>query len=247
MYPGMLGFAWSFRAVSFASVMNFLLPARIGEFSLVALLSKFLNLDFRAVGLSVLVIRVQELVYSLIIAGILFFAFRSTVLIEGAGFQIRQVSPWFLICAAALVLVALLLLYVFRESTHLKHSRGVIQDWRINLLSAAIAFMMLLTILCVAKWLVIENAVVITPMVFIAVLLVSFIPVNGLANVGGYHLAWAAPLLAMGYSRDQAVPLAVSAHLGVSGLVLLALLATLITDLFLARRGKTRSDLGKEA
>ena len=216
--------AWSLHSVTLAAVMNFLLPARLGELSLVALVVQRLQQDYRSVVLSVAVIRIQEFLFASVLAiGWLLLAQRSVPerWWQGAG---EGVSLWFAALLGLGLVIALWIARRFWQHALLAMPRAHARDPRLWQLSAAVALCMLLLIFCVARGLNIAQAAALTPLVFFAVLLVSFSPVNGLANVGGYHLAWALPLIGLGYDSDQAVSLAVLSHLVVFLMVLVALL-----------------------
>lgn len=230
MYAEETSFLWHLRTVSLASVMNFLLPARLGEFSLVALVAKRLGFGIGAVGISIFVIRIQELVCATVIAVFLLVFFGTATL----GRLLLQVNLGsglvFLIVTLALVGLGALA-YLFRQHALLEKTRRSFLDEGLWGYSALVSLLMFGLIYFVAKALDVEDALATTPLIFLSALLVSLFPVNGLANVGGYHLAWVLPLLAVGYSSDAAVSFSVLAHVMVSALVVLAAFFVLIIDI----------------
>lgn len=230
MYPQEPGFIWHLRTVSLTSVINFLLPARLGELSIVVLVAKRLALGLGDVGLSIFAIRVQELVVALII-GLALLIFAPSGVSTFFGFFEASPALWSLVLLAFGGVIVLAAIYFYRKHPILDSARKHFCSVKIWGCSWLISVLMYLLIYAIARWLNVDDALAVTPLIFLAVLLVSFVPVNGLANIGGYHLAWVLPLVAVGYETELAVSIALLAHLGVSVLVILATVAVLVLDM----------------
>lgn len=197
------------------SVINFLVPARLGEVSLPWMLAKQTGLKISSTVAAAIGIRLIEVVASIVI---LFFCFA----LFPDGFQSMLSIFGFSSHSAMLVAIAIWVTIIFMLVILIKRQ---VADYRINIpvwiASLGVMLLALSLTMAVCMALGVESVFQVAPIIFLASILVRLMPANGLANAGGLHAAWAAPLALFGYDAPEAVLISIWAHLLIASLVVI--------------------------
>lgn len=208
-----LGVRSGFAISCYFSVINFLIPARLGEVSLPWMIARQTGEKFTSAAAAVISIRFMELVAA---AGIMLACL---VLLPQ---ELESIWFWTGLSAAALALaavviaVASLILWWGFIRTRVRGYEMALPAW---MLSLGVMVLALLLTASICRALGISSALEVAPVIFLASLLIRFLPANGLASSGGLHAAWAVPLGLLGYGTSDALLLSLWAHFLITCLV----------------------------
>jgi hypothetical protein len=201
---------WS-AACGFYSSLNFLLPAKLGEFSLPMLIQRFFGEKILDNIPVILGLRVMDVGTLFAVAGLAALFVGYTEWVEGMVHLL-----WLAGGGLTCLLIALGVPVIRRflaGKIELARNRLAGHFLYIGLTSFLLAGVFFLQVLATALALGAPGALIAGLTVFIFTVLTRIVPADGLANIGSHHLAWFFALTILGMPRDEAMSVAVLSHL----------------------------------
>lgn len=201
--------------------LNYFFPMKMGEFSFPLLSRLFLGKTMLESGAALIICRVMDLAFVLLmflVVTIIWDGLQEVLSVSGIGDL-----DFIWVIGGGLVMGGGLLLFLFRKyifRVYKKWSRilvinriGVPAGIRLVLATPAIWFCILGNFYFLAACL--GYQIPLAAMVVVSVLMVplSLIPVQGVANIGVFEVAWVSGLMLFGFSRGESLEIAVKVHL----------------------------------
>lgn len=209
----LISFRSGLRISCYFSLLNFLVPARLGEVSLPWMVASHTGIQFSAAAWVMLFVRVLELTIAFFLLLLVLVAYPNELqpMLTYSGWTQKIV----ILSLAVAIGITLFILVKWQKKLGFNYFDQTLVT------SLGVVVLAFLQTLVICMFLKIESPLQVAPMIFFASLFLRFIPVSGLANTGGLHLAWALPLFIVGYTQAEALELSVWAHLLITSLTLL--------------------------
>lgn len=223
-----------FKSISISMIHNFVnhvIPLRLGELSLPFLCKRFLKIDVLSSGVSLIIIRVYDVL-------ILCFLFLSAVFLSLSQFESRIDNIFIYSVIAVLIVTVLVLGFINRvidlflvsinkiadlvpgrSNEILKKTKERIQSVKedINAISRQTKFVALplttlsiwvlsyTTYFLVVRYLGVEISFIKNIIASSGVILANFLPVNGIGGFGTFEAGWSVGYMFWGMSKEMAI------------------------------------------
>lgn len=195
----------------FYSTLNFLLPARLGEFSLPLFIQRFFGEKFLDNAPIVLSLRIIDIGTLFSLGGLAALVVGYTEWLGSMG-QLIWLSGVLLIALALVFSVPGIRRFILAK-IDLAKDRLSGHLLSICLTSFFLAGVFFIQVLATAMALGTPDALITGFTIFIFTVLTRVVPADGMANIGSHHLAWFLALTISGMPRDEAMSVAVISHL----------------------------------
>lgn len=200
--------------------LNYLFPFKTGEFSFPVMSKIFLRRPLSESALALIICRIMDLILiAVLMLGVFFFDNSLVASVVRVFENVSRTGFYFVVSVMAITIFSFLVFFrVFRIgcllSKYFARFRNIscLQIILIFMLTFLIWFCMLANFYFLSISMGYQIPFVTVALVSILMTPLSMFPVQGVANVGMFELAWVTVLTLLGWSKDYAFQLAIKVH-----------------------------------